>query len=148
MSRGKRFTEQELEYIKVHSQDMTISEIATALGRNYWAIQRIMQNKPAENLTEEQIQFINEHKDEMNVYELASKLGVGYAAVYGYINRMVNVKQNHIFTPNEDFIIRQMYPKYRVRLIATKLGVDEMSVYNRVKKLGIRKNRTKKGGDE
>ena len=143
MSRGKRFTEQELEYIKVHSQDMTISEIALALGRNYWAIQRIMQNKSAEDLTEKQIKFINENKDKMNVYELASKLGVGYAVVYGYINRIVNVKQNHVFTADEDFIIRQMYPRYRVRLIATKLGIDEMSVYNRAKKLGIKKNRTK-----
>lgn len=141
MSRGKRFTEQELDFIKVHSQDMTISEIATSLGRNYWAVQRVMQNKPAENLTGEQIRFIEQNKNEMSIYEIANKLHIGYSIVYGYINKRVNTKMNHIFTADDDFIIRQMYPRYRISLIATKLGVTEQQVYNRAKKLGVKKNR-------
>ena len=142
MSRGKRFTEQELEYIKVHAQDMTISEIATALGRNYWAVQRVMQAKTAENLTPEQIRKINELKEEKNIYQIARKLGISYSAVNGYLNKRVNVKQNHIFTADDDFVIRQMYPRYRISLIATKLGVTEEQVYNRAKRLGVKKNRT------
>ena len=141
MSRGKRFTEQELEYIKVHSQDMTISEIATALGRNYWAIQRVMQAKTAENLTPEQTKVIDELKDSKTVYQIAKKLGIGYSAVYGYLNKRVNVKQNHVFTPDEDFVIRQMYGRYRISYIATKMGLTEQQIYNRAKKLGIKKNR-------
>jgi len=144
MSRGKRFTEQELEYIKVHSQDMTISEIALALGRNYWAVQRVMQAKTAENLTPEQMRQIEAMKDEKSVYQIARKLGVGYSAVNGYLTRRINVKQNHVFTADEDFIIRQMYPRYRISYIATQLGVTEQQVYNRAKKLGIKKNRTSK----
>lgn len=142
MSRGKRFTQQELEYIKVHAQDMTISEIATALGRNYWAVQRVMQAKTAENLTPEQIRKINELKEEKNIYQIARKLGISYSAVNGYLNKRVNVKQNHIFTADDDFVIRQMYPRYRISLIATKLGVTEEQVYNRAKRLGVKKNRT------
>ena len=142
MSRGKRFTEQELEYIKVHAQDMTISEIATALGRNYWAVQRVMQAKTAENLTPEQIRKINELKEEKNIYQIARKLGISYSAVNGYLNKRVNVKQNHVFTADDDFVIRQMYPRYRISLIATKLGVTEEQVYNRAKRLGVKKNRT------
>lgn len=141
MSRGKRFTEQELEYIKVHSQDMTISEIATALGRNYWAVQRVMQNKSAEELTEDQIAKINKMKADKNVYEIAKELGIGYAAVHGVINKRINMKMNHVFTADEDFIIRQMYGRYRISYIATKLGLTEQQIYNRAKKLGIKKNR-------
>ena len=142
MSRGKRFTEQELEYIKVHVQDMTISEIAMALGRNYWAVQRVMQAKTAENLTTEQIRKINELKEEKNIYQIARILGISYSAVNGYLNKRVNVKQNHVFTADDDFVIRQMYPRYRISLIATKLGVTEEQVYNRAKRLGVKKNRT------
>ena len=141
MSRGKRFTEQELEYIKVHSQDMTISEIATALGRNYWAIQRVMQNKLGENLTDGQIATIEKMKDEYSVYKIAKELGVGYATVYGYLNRRINVKQNHMFTKEDDRVIIEMYSRYRVKYIATRLGVTEQQVYNRAKKLGVKKTR-------
>mgnify|MGYP002856828656 CR=1 FL=1 len=142
MSRGKRFTEQEMMYINVHSQDMTISEIATALGRNYWSVQRVMQSKTAENLTDKQKRQIDEMKEEKTIYQIARALGVSYSAVNGYLSKRVNVKQNHIFTADDDLIIRQMYPRYRVRLIATKLGLTEEQVYNRAKRLGIRKNRT------
>lgn len=142
MSRGKRFTEQELEYIKVHSQDMSISDIATALGRNYWAVQRVMQAKTAENLTEEQKRRILMMKDEHSVFKIARAVGVSYAAVNGYLTKRVNIKQNHVFTDEDDAIIRQMYPRYRISLIATRLGLTEEQVYNRAKRLGVRKNRS------
>ena len=141
MSRGKRFSEQELEYIKVHSQDMSISDIATALGRNYWSVQRLMQNKRSQDLSDEQKREIRELEKEFTVFQIARKLNICYSAVYGYLNRRVNVKQNHTFTPDEDFIIRQMYGRYRIRLIATKIGVTEEQVYNRAKRLGLKKNR-------
>lgn len=144
MSRGKRFSEQELEYIKVHSQDMTISDIATALGRNYWAIQRVMQAKTAEQLTTEQIRQIEAMKDEKSIFQIARAIGVNYAAVNGYLSKRVNIKQNHVFTANDDFLIRQMYPRYRISLIATKLGLTEEQIYNRAKRLGVRKNRSSK----
>ena len=141
MSRGKRFTEQELDYIKVHSQDMTISEIAKALGRNYWSVQRVMQNKVGEELTEEQKRQVDLMKKDKTIYQIAKKLGIGYASVYGYLNKRVNVTQNHMFTEEDDFVIRHMYGRYRISLIATKLGVTEQQVYNRAKKLGIKKNK-------
>ena len=144
MSRKKRLSEQELDFIKVHSQDMTINEIATSLGRNYWCVQRVLQNKEGEKLTKEQMAFIDEYKSEWTIYQIANKLGVGYKEVYGYINKRVNVKQNHVFTADEDFMIRQLYGTYKASYIATKIGVDETSIYNRVKKLGLKKN---KGGN-
>lgn len=142
MSRGKRFTEQELEYMKVHAQDMTISEIAMALGRNYWSVQRVLQAKSAENLTPEQIRKIEELKDEKTIYQIARELGISYSAVNGYLTKRVNRKIIHTFSDADDNIIRQMYPRYRVSLIATKLGLTEEQVYNRAKRLGVKKNRS------
>ena len=141
MSRGKRFSEEELSFIKVHSQDMSISEIATSLGRNYWAVQRIMQAKIGEALTDEQKKQIDAIKGKKSIFEIAKKLNLSYHAVNGYLNKRVNYTQNHMFTPDDDFIIRQMYGRYRISLIATKLGLTEQQIYNRAKKLGIRKNR-------
>ena len=98
MSRGKHFSAEEIEFIKVNALVMTTTEIAKKLGRNYWAIHRKMQ-------------------------------GMG-------------ISKSHVFTANEDFIIRQMYGKYSAKSIATKIGVDENAIYNRCKKLKL----TKKGG--
>lgn len=98
MSRGKHFSEKEIEFIKVNALVMSATEIAKTLGRNYWAIHRKMQE--------------------------------------------MGISKNHIFTANEDFIIRQMYGKYSAKAIATKIGVDENAIYNRCKKLKI----LRKGG--
>lgn len=95
MSRGKHFSEKEIEFIKINGLVMSASEIAKALGRNYWAIHRKMQE--------------------------------------------LGISKNHLFTANEDFIIRQMYRKFPAKTIATKLGVDENAIYNRCKKLKLKK---------
>lgn len=100
MSRGKHFSPEELEFIKVNALVMNTQQIASALGRNYWSIHRQLQS--------------------------------------------LGVKKNHSFTPNEDFIIKQMYGRYSAKVIATKLGIDEEAVYNRAKKLKLRKNNRKK----
>lgn len=96
MSRGAHLTDKELEFIKVHSLDMTTTEIAQALGRNYFTIHRQLQK--------------------------------------------IGAKKNHVFTANDDFVIRKLYGQYNAKYIATKLGIDETAVYNRVKKLGLKKN--------
>lgn len=98
MSRGKHFSKEEIEFIKVNALVKSTSEIAKALGRNYWSIHRKMHE--------------------------------------------MGITNNHVFTANEDFIIRQMYGKYSAKAIATKIGVDENAIYNRCKKLKI----TKGGG--
>ena len=98
MSRGKHFSAEEIEFIKVNALVMSTTEIAKALGRNYWAIHRKMQD--------------------------------------------MGISKSHMFTANEDFIIKQMYGKFSAKVIATKIGVDENSIYNRCKKLKL----TKGGG--
>ena len=95
MSRGKYFSAEEIEFIKVNALVMSTTDIAKALGRNYWAVHRKMQE--------------------------------------------MGISKSHTFTANEDFIIKQMYGKYSAKVIATKIGVDENSIYNRCKKLKLTK---------
>lgn len=95
MSRGKHFSAEEIEFIKVNALVMSTTDIANALGRNYWAVHRKMQE--------------------------------------------MGISKSHTFTANEDFIIKQMYGKYSAKVIATKIGVDENSIYNRCKKLKLTK---------
>lgn len=95
MSRGKHFSAEEIEFIKVNALVMSTTDIAKALSRNYWAVHRKMQE--------------------------------------------MGISKSHTFTANEDFIIKQMYGKYSAKVIATKIGVDENSIYNRCKKLKLTK---------
>lgn len=95
MRRGKHFSAEEIEFIKVNALVMSTTDIAKALGRNYWAVHRKMQE--------------------------------------------MGISKSHTFTANEDFIIKQMYGKYSAKVIATKIGVDENSIYNRCKKLKLTK---------
>lgn len=76
MSRGKHFTEKEIEYLKVNSLVMSTKELADNLGRNYWAVHRKLQ--------------------------------------------ALGISKNHIFTPDEDYIIKRMYGKFTAKAIATK----------------------------
>ena len=94
MSRGKHFTEREIEYLKVNSLVMSTKELADNLGRNYWAVHRKLQ--------------------------------------------ALGISKNHIFTPDEDYIIKRMYGKFTAKAIATKIGVDENAIYNRCKKLKLK----------
>lgn len=94
MSRGKHFTEKEIEFIKVNSLVMSTKELADKLGRNYWAVHRKLQ--------------------------------------------ALGISKNHIFTADEDYMIRRMYGKFTAKAIATKIGVDENAIYNRCKKLKLK----------
>lgn len=97
MSRGKHFSQEELEFLKVNSLVMTTKELADKLGRSYWTVHRKLQ--------------------------------------------AIGIIKNHIFTPDEDFIIKKMYGKYTAKVIATKIGVDENAIYNRCKKLKLNTKR-------
>lgn len=99
MSRGKHFSTEEIEFIKVNALVMSTTEIAKVLGRNYWTVHRKMQD--------------------------------------------MGISKSHTFTANDDFIIKQMYGKFSAKVIATKIGVDENSIYNRCKKLKLTKGGVK-----
>lgn len=100
MSRAKRVTKEEIEYVKVNLMVKSINEVAKDLGRNYYTI-----------------------------YNIAKDLGLS---------------RNHEFTPQEDAYICKHYKNMSVAQLALKLKMTTEMVYNRARKLGIKKNTTKK----
>lgn len=88
------------------------------------------------HFSQEEIGFLKVNALVMTTKELADKLGRNYWAVHRKLQAMGVIK-NHVFTADEDFIIKRMYGKYTAKVIATKIGVDENAIYNRCKKLKL-----------
>lgn len=95
---SKPVTKEEEKFIKDNSGRLSISEIATALGRSYFTVQRYMGI-------------------------LGIKTGV------------------HKWTKEEDEKLRSLWEQYPAGYICRKIGVDENCVYNRAKRLGLKKKR-------
>ena len=88
------------------------------------------------HFSKKELEFIKVNALVMSIEEIAKALGRNYFAVHRKIVAL-GINKSHVFTANEDFIIRQMYGKYSAKAIATKIGVDENSIYNRCKKLKL-----------
>lgn len=86
----------------------------------------------------EEIEFIKVNSLIMSTKEIAKALNRNYWAVHRKMQDL-GIKKTHTFSANDDFIIRQMYGKFSAKAIATKIGVDENSIYNRCKKLKLTK---------
>ena len=143
MSRGKHFLREELEYIKVHSLDMSISEIAKALGRNYWAIQRVMRErvgveKHNHMFTANDDYVIRQMYGKYSIKLIATKIGVSVQQIQNRVKKL-DIRTNHVYTAEEDFLIRQMYGKATIEEIMQSTGLNKQQIEYRAKKLGIRK---------
>ena len=97
MKRTDPITPKEEHFIKEHVYVMTIAEIATSLGRNYYTIQR-------------------------------------YLKILGY-------NLCHKWTEKEDAKLRELWENYTAGYICRVLNIDENSVYNRARRLGLKKKR-------
>lgn len=89
------------------------------------------------HFTEKEIEYLKVNSLVMSTKELADKLGRNYWAVHRKLQAL-GISKNHIFTPDEDYIIKRMYGKFTAKAIATKIGVDENAIYNRCKKLKLK----------
>lgn len=87
---------------------------------------------------QEELDFIKVNALVKSTKEIAEALGRNYWAVFRKMKDF-GIKSNHKFTTEDDFLIRQMYGKFTAKVIATKIGVDEMSIYNRIKSLKLKK---------
>lgn len=79
-----------------------------------------------------------------DIRQLAAELGVTYPAVKSRakklgLRREVNVPRH--FTPEEDEILRQLYPDTDTKVIAQRLGRNTEALYDRAAILGLRKTR-------
>lgn len=85
MSRGKSISIKEAEFIKVHLLDMSIGDIAAALGRNYWTIYKYAQKAGVSknhNFTPAEDNFIRRNYTKFPVDYIASKIGVPVSSIY------------------------------------------------------------------
>lgn len=96
MSKAKRITNQEIEYIKVNLMIKSISEIAEDLGRNYYTIYNIARtlgvNRNHEFTPQEDAYIANNYK-KMSVQQLATKLKMNTEMVYNRA-RKLGIKKN------------------------------------------------------
>ena len=90
-------TKEEEKFIKEHVYAMTISEIATSLGRNYFTIQKVV--------------------------------------------KLLGFELVHRWTKEEDEKLRELWEIYPAGYICRVLNVDENCIYNRAKRIGLKKKR-------
>lgn len=85
MSRGKSLSKEELNFIKVHLLDMSIQEIADALGRNYYTIYNFSKAagiKRNHEFTPEEDEFIRRAYNRYSVEYIANKLNLTKSNIY------------------------------------------------------------------
>lgn len=77
-----------------------------------------------------------------DVHQLAEELGVTYGAIKSRVKKLGLHREFNVprhFTPEEDDLIRQLYPDTDTKLIAEKLGRRVEAISDRAARLGIRK---------
>ena len=96
MSKGKRISDNEIEYVKVNIMIKSISDIAEELGRNYYTIYNIAKdlgvNRNHEFTPQEDAYIANNYK-KMSVAQLATKLKMTTEMVYNRA-RKLGIKKN------------------------------------------------------
>lgn len=91
MSRGKHFSAEEIEFIKVNALVMTTTEIAKKLNRNYWAIHRKMQElgiSKSHTFTANEDFIIRQMYGKFPAKAIATKIGVDENAIYNRCKKL------------------------------------------------------------
>jgi len=92
------------------------------------------------HFSEQELLFIKVHCLDKSITEIAQELGRNYWSIHRVMQKM-GVAKSHNFSADDDFLIKKLYSHRSAKYIATQLGIDEVAVYNRAKKLGLKKNR-------
>ena len=92
-------------------------------------------------VTREEEQFIKDNASQLSISEMATALGRSYFTVQRYMSILGIPTGRHKWTKEEDDKLRELWEHYQAGYICRVLGVDENCVYNRVKRLGLKKKR-------
>ena len=104
-----------------------------------------MFSKPITNKEE---MFIKDNAGRMSISEIATALGRSYFTVQKYM-KILNIPTGfHKWTKSEDEKLRELWEQYPAGYIARYLDVDENSVYNRARRLKLKKKRLVKPKEE
>lgn len=85
MANWKYVTESEKEYIRIHLLDMTVKEIAEALGRDYWTVHKYKKMFGAQTnhkYTTSEDMYIRRVYGKTKTEYIANKIGVPVMSVY------------------------------------------------------------------
>lgn len=92
-------------------------------------------------ITREEEKFIKENAEKLSISEIATALGRSYFTIQKYLRLLDIPSRYHKWTPEEDEKLRKLWEDYQAGYIAICLGVDEDCIYNRAKRLGLKKKR-------
>lgn len=95
-------------------------------------------------ITNEEEKFIKENAGKLSISEIATSLGRSYFTIQKYMKLLDIPTGFHKWTRQEDEKLRELWEQYPAGYICRCLGVDENCVYNRVRRLGLKKKRNLK----
>lgn len=99
-------------------------------------------------VTREEEAFIKDNAGKLSISEIATALGRSYFTVQRYMS-ILGIKTGfHKWTKHEDEKLRELWEQYPAGYISRVLDVDENCIYNRAKRLGLKKKRRVKPKDE
>lgn len=104
-----------------------------------------MFSKPITNAEE---LFIKENAGKMSISEIATALGRSYFTIQKYMKILDIPTGFHKWTRQEDEKLRELWEQYPAGYIARYLHVDENCVYNRARRLKLKKKRIVKPSSE
>lgn len=98
MSRAKKISDSEIEYVKVNLMIKSITEIAKDLGRNYYTIYGIAKKLGVSRnheFTPQEDAYISKHYKNMSVSQIALNLKITTEMVYNRA-RKLGIRKNNI----------------------------------------------------
>lgn len=98
-------------------------------------------------ITNEEENFIKENAKKMSISEIATSLGRSYFTIQKYMKLLDIPTGFHKWTEEEDMKLRALWDLYPAGYIARCLDVDENCIYNRARRLKLRKKRRVKAKD-
>lgn len=107
-------------------------------SRNHRQKRKDMFSKP---ITNEEERFIKENAQKMSISEIATSLGRSYFTVQKYMKILGIPTGFHKWTRKEDEILCELWENYPAGYISRVIGVDENCIYNRAKRLKLKKKR-------
>ena len=95
-------------------------------------------------ITNEEERFIKDNAGKLSISEIATSLGRSYFTVQKYMKILGIPTGFHKWTKQEDEVLKELWEKYPAGYICRYLGINENCVYNRARRLKLKKKRVVK----
>lgn len=135
----RKWTDEEIEYLKENYSSKSSKEIAAYLGRTSHAVQNMARQhnlRATRYWSDEKKKFLTENYGKYSNKELAEMLGTKPSCIrqFAYKN---GLKSGRFFSPEDEEYIANHVGRMSYAKIAKKLGRDMNSVKDKVRDMGI-----------